>query len=60
MEIVYFYDQLADIIDRTTLEKRKLGIWKYAELLPILDNSKIVSIGEGAQDYANVIGFLKL
>ncbi|MFX0125547.1 MAG: threonine synthase [Candidatus Hodarchaeota archaeon] len=47
LEIVYFYEQLVDVIDKTTLEKRKSGVWKYAELLPVLDNSKIVSIGEG-------------
>jgi threonine synthase len=47
LEIVYFYDQLADFLDRATFEKRKPGVLKYAELLPLLDNSKIVSLGEG-------------
>ncbi len=47
LEIVYFYNQLTDVIDRSTLEKRKPGVWKYSELLPVRDNTKIVSLNEG-------------
>ena len=47
LDIVYDYEEAARRISRQTLKGREPSIWKYKELLPILDESKIVSLGEG-------------
>lgn len=47
LEVVYDYDKIASQINKRILEKRKPGVWKYKELLPVKANSKIVSLGEG-------------
>ncbi|WP_254533974.1 threonine synthase [Natrinema gelatinilyticum] len=41
----YDYDDLD--ISRNEIESRNGSMWKYRELLPILDSDNIVSIGEG-------------
>lgn len=47
LEILYDLEKLKNIVSREKLEKRALSVWKYKELLPIKDLSKIVSLGEG-------------
>lgn len=47
MEIIYDYDELIPKINTKILEKREPGVWKYKELLPLNDHSKIVALGEG-------------
>lgn len=47
LEIKYPYDSLQEEIDRETLEKRNLSLWKYFELLPISKETRIISLGEG-------------
>lgn len=47
LDVVYDYDEIARKISRGVLERRRPYVWKYRELLPILDYSKIVSLGEG-------------
>lgn len=45
-----FYDMKAVSakLNREVLESRKPGMWKYVELLPVENESMIVSLGEGA------------
>ncbi len=47
LEIIYDYDELAHKINTKILERRKIGVWKYKELLPMNDDSKIITLGEG-------------
>jgi len=47
LEIIYDYNKTAQRINTKILEKRKIGVWKYKELLPINDDSKIITLGEG-------------
>lgn len=47
LRMEYDFDQIALQIDRSTLETRMPGIWRYIELLPVVDSSDIVTLGEG-------------
>jgi len=66
LELVYNYERIASQINREILEKRKPGIWRYKELLPVKANSKIVSLGEGGtrlhncRRLAKVLGIRKI
>ncbi|HDK26840.1 MAG TPA: threonine synthase [Candidatus Atribacteria bacterium] len=66
LEIIYGYDELAHKINTKILEERKIGVWKYKELLPVRDDSKIITLGEGGtklhkcERLAEVLGIKKL
>ncbi|MFQ5762447.1 MAG: threonine synthase, partial [Candidatus Bathyarchaeia archaeon] len=45
VDVVYNYDTLQ--IRKETIEKRPKNLWRYLELLPIRDESRIVSLGAG-------------
>jgi len=47
LKIIYDYDKITQEINKEILKSRKPGVWKYKELLPLRDTSKIVSLGEG-------------
>ena len=47
LDISYDYDAIANVLDSELLSKRERGVWKYKELLPIIDSKNIVSLGEG-------------
>ncbi|MBC7109149.1 MAG: threonine synthase [Methanomassiliicoccales archaeon] len=47
VDIVYDYSKISEVFSKEDLKRRKPGVWKYKELLPISDPSKIVSLGEG-------------
>lgn len=47
LDIFYDYEGLADTLSPEELSRRKSGVWKYHELLPITDPKHIVSLGEG-------------
>ncbi len=40
-------ETLKETITRDTLMKKKPGLWKYFDLMPILDRRNIVTLGEG-------------
>ncbi len=46
-DIFYDLEEAKEKYSRKVLEKRKPGVWKYTELLPILDESNVVTMGEG-------------
>jgi len=66
LEIIYDYDKIAHKINIKILEKRKIGVWKYKELLPVRDSSKIITLGEGGtklhecKRLAEVLGIEKI
>jgi len=43
LEIIYDYNKIAQRVNAKILEERKPEVWKYKELLPVKDNSKIVT-----------------
>ncbi len=47
LEIRYDYDAISRRVDKRVLAKRRPGVWKYLELLPIADRKNIVTLGEG-------------
>lgn len=47
LEVVYDHEAIAKKINRKVLEKRRPGLWKYPELLPLTDLKNVVSLGEG-------------
>jgi len=47
LEVAYDYDELATTLDRETFKKRAWNMWRYRELLPIEDESSIITLGEG-------------
>jgi threonine synthase len=47
LEILYDYDAILEKITKDVLERRKNGVWKYLELLPVADRKHIVSLWEG-------------
>jgi len=47
LTVVYDYDELSQKINFSKWKKRVLSVWRYKELLPIIDVSKVVSLGEG-------------
>ncbi|MGQ9788277.1 MAG: threonine synthase [Candidatus Hadarchaeaceae archaeon] len=47
LDVIYDYQTVADDISRKELVKRKNGVWKYYELLPLMSRKNIVSLGEG-------------
>ncbi len=44
---VSFSDDYFASIDKNTFSNRKLGVWKYKELMPVKNKKNIVSISEG-------------
>jgi len=46
LEVEYDYASLARILSRDFFERRRGGLWKYRELLPIENENNIVSLGE--------------
>jgi len=46
LDVHYDYDKLTEKVD-AVLKRRELSVWKYRELLPIIDDGKIVSLKEG-------------
>lgn len=47
LDVIYDYQAISDVINRGELAKRKNGVWKYYELLPLMGRKNIVSLGEG-------------
>ena len=47
LDIIYDYEVIKSLIDKTTLKQRAPGVWKYFELLPLRDPKNIVTLGEG-------------
>ncbi len=43
----YNIEALKEELNKEELSKRKLGVWKYRELLPPIKETNIVSLGEG-------------
>lgn len=47
IDIVFNLDEICEVITRDELERRKLGLWKYFELMPLRERKNIVTLGEG-------------
>ncbi|MHA1582158.1 MAG: threonine synthase [Candidatus Baldrarchaeia archaeon] len=47
LDYILDYDVIADIVNKELLARRPFNMWRYKEFLPVVDESKIVSIGEG-------------
>ncbi len=46
LDVEYDYDSTATRISREILERRRGGLWKYSELLPIENEENIITLGE--------------
>ncbi len=47
LHVDYDFDRARNQLSATKLRNRRPGIWKYAELLPIMNRANTVSLGEG-------------
>lgn len=47
LEIIYNYDQLTNIIRKEVFINRINSLWRYSELLPLKDQSEVLSLNEG-------------
>lgn len=47
LNVKYDYESMNEVLDRNRWQDRKISVWKYSELLPINDLSRIVSLEEG-------------
>ncbi|HEY4675220.1 MAG TPA: threonine synthase [Candidatus Bathyarchaeia archaeon] len=47
LEVEFNLQELAKEIERSDWKKRPINVWKYKEFLPVFDESKIVTLGEG-------------
>jgi len=46
LDVEYEYDSLVSEVNRDLFERRRGGLWKYRELLPIDNEQNIVTLGE--------------
>lgn len=66
LEILYDYDAIAEKISKKELAKRRAGVWKYFELLPVVERKNIVTLDEGgmplleAKNLARELGMRRL
>lgn len=66
LEILYDYDAIAEKINKKELAKRRAGVWKYFELLPVASRKNIVTLDEGgmplleAKNLARELGVRRL
>ena len=66
LEILYDYDAIAEKISKKKLAKRRAGVWKYFELLPMTSRKNIVTLDEGgmplleAKNLARELGMRRL
>jgi threonine synthase len=47
LEVQTDLEEVKELINKETLASKPLSVWKYAELIPVFDKSKIVTINEG-------------
>ena len=50
LEVEYDYPEVSERIDKNLLAGRTSSIWRYRELLPIVNERNIVSLGEGGTE----------
>ena len=43
----YDLDTAARALDRTALRDRPANMWRYFEVMPILDEANVITLGEG-------------
>ena len=66
IEIVYDYDRIKENLTRREDMLGRLSLWQYSDLLPIVDKTKRISLGEGGTDLtgcrklANKLGLKRL
>jgi threonine synthase len=47
IDVHYDFEQLKEVITKKVINRRSLGVWSYPELLPVEDQSNVISLGEG-------------
>lgn len=47
LDAEYDYERIRAEVDRDSIASRPVGLWRWRELMPVLDDSAIVSLGEG-------------
>jgi len=66
LDIYYDYDAISSVLTKDELVRRKGGTWKYRELLPIKEGTRVVDLGEGntplikCEDLGRAIGLRNL
>jgi threonine synthase len=66
LDVIYDLEAISEVLNPSVLSRRRPGVWKYRELLPMKDSSNIVSLNEGgtplldAQRIGGKLGFDEL
>jgi threonine synthase len=47
VEAMYDYEGIKSHVDRNEVAASRIGVWRWAALLPVLDRNAIVTLGEG-------------
>ncbi len=47
LEVKYDYEKIRETLDEQALLSRPLSVWRYRELLPVEEGTKIISLSEG-------------
>jgi threonine synthase len=47
LDITYDYEALREVLNPDVFSRRERGVWKYRELLPIVNPANIITLGEG-------------
>ncbi len=47
LEIKYDYDLIKDVLKKSDWKKKPLSVWRYQDIMPITDPSKIITLNEG-------------
>ncbi len=47
LEIKYDYDLIKDMLKKSDWKKKPLSVWRYRDIMPITDPSKIITLNEG-------------
>lgn len=66
LTVKYDLERIRNCLDRANLVNRATNVWRYRELLPIINEQNIVSLGEGwtpvikAENYGKAMGLRRL
>jgi len=66
LEIRYDYEQMASHVDTRLWRSRSFSVWRYREQLPLSNDTKIVTLGEGgtglhrSENLADDVGLISL
>ncbi len=50
LEVEFDYEKVGEVVSRKVFSDRPWSVWRYRELLPVVDEDRVVSLGEGGTE----------